>query len=232
MVMSCNCRSPANSDHDFSKLFDANRQASLSRLSLLSDPLVSTNLTDILSEYEISDPCLDIGCGRGQILRVLGPSSVGLDYVEENCLACARTHNAVVCADANAALPFREHAFSGIVCSHVLEHLVDPHRSLVEMKRVLVPEGYLILALPTRRSIVRLLVDDYFTDHPSHIHAFNHSSITRLLDGAGFAVCECRIDLPKSAKSRVVYTLQTMMNVCPRPFWVLSNAFWVVARPR
>lgn len=198
---------------------EANLQASLSRLSEAVDPVVPVNFKLILDKYSVDGPCLDVGCGRGQLLRMLTPSSVGIDYIEENCRECCRRHENVVCADANGPLPFRDEAFSCLVCSHVLEHLTNPYNSVLEMRRLLISGGYLIIALPTYRSIARLLVDDYFADHPSHIHAFDRGSTSRLLVEAGFEVCEFRIDVPKSAKSRLVNVLQKVVNVSPRLFW-------------
>ncbi|MEO0576178.1 MAG: class I SAM-dependent methyltransferase [Pseudomonadota bacterium] len=51
------------------------------------------------------------------------------------------------------ALPYATGQFDIVMAAHVLEHLVDPHRALSEMVRVLKPGGILIACLTRRSSL-------------------------------------------------------------------------------
>ena len=51
--------------------------------------------------------------------------------------------------DLEATLPFESHTFDVITMLAVLEHLCDPLRVLVEIRRVLTPRGTLILTVPS-----------------------------------------------------------------------------------
>lgn len=46
-------------------------------------------------------------------------------------------------------LPFKDSSVDEIFCSHVLEHLINPHEVVMEFWRVLKPDGILTIKLPT-----------------------------------------------------------------------------------
>jgi len=47
-------------------------------------------------------------------------------------------------------LPFAKHTFDVIICSHVLEHVVDDQRGLSELHRILKPDGWAIIQVPIK----------------------------------------------------------------------------------
>lgn len=87
---------------------------------------------------------LDIGCGPGQIARMIGQRQrvVGLDIALAPLETAARWCLAV-CADATS-LPFDDASFDVVICSQTLYHL-PLHQALREFARVLRPEGTLVL---------------------------------------------------------------------------------------
>ena len=58
----------------------------------------------------------------------------------------------------NVAAHEREH-FDGIVCNHVLEHILDDSRAMAELHRVLRPQGWAILQVP-----ISLTLDHTYED--------------------------------------------------------------------
>jgi SAM-dependent methyltransferase len=94
---------------------------------------------------------LEVGCGVGAVLAVLGQeypavALFGVD-IEEKQLEFARVHleragveAALRQADA-LALPFEDGAFDHVWMMWLLEHVTDPPAALREARRVLVPEG-------------------------------------------------------------------------------------------
>jgi len=94
---------------------------------------------------------LEIGCGMADILPYL-PNSVrywGIDPTEE-CIQKLKTekpgYNFLIGYAEN--LPFSNNSFDLIFSVQVLEHVLDPQRSLKEMVRVLRTGGYLIVIAP------------------------------------------------------------------------------------
>jgi ubiquinone/menaquinone biosynthesis C-methylase UbiE len=73
------------------------------------------------------------------------------------------------------SLPFPDHLFDVIHCSHVVEHL-EPHmfyETIKEMDRCLKPTGYLIISAP--------LFSDFFYDDLSHIKPYNPNIYVKYL---------------------------------------------------
>lgn len=84
-----------------------------------------------------------------------------------------------VAADA-AHLPFREGAFSQVICSEVLEHLPEDLRALGEIASVMRPGGALILTFPHRRAY--FAGDDRFVNH---LRRYELDEMKACLDAAG-----------------------------------------------
>jgi ubiquinone/menaquinone biosynthesis C-methylase UbiE len=94
---------------------------------------------------------LEVGCGVGAVLAVLGEEFPGVRLhgvdIEPKQLEYARGHleragieAALVEADATA-LPFEDECFDHVWMMWFLEHVADPHALLREARRVLVPDG-------------------------------------------------------------------------------------------
>lgn len=102
---------------------------------------------------------LDVGCGRGEILRhcaKLGADAVGIDYAS---VAVAMSNEvigtldpetdgktAVMLSDAKQ-LPFRDGTFDRVLMFDVVEHLHpwELHNAMLEVRRVLKPDGRFIV---------------------------------------------------------------------------------------
>jgi predicted SAM-dependent methyltransferase len=77
-----------------------------------------------------------------------------LDYVSTDL----DRSRAMVKADITA-LPFSDRSFDVILCSHVLEHVVDDRRALRELFRVLKPSGWAVVQVPTSRRLSETFED-------------------------------------------------------------------------
>lgn len=139
----------------------------------------------------ISPRVLDIGCGRGGLLRAL--ARLGCE-----CHGVERADFPPLESDAGFCLhrrPLLELAFPSahfdiIVVWHVLEHLPDPGATLAEIYRLLRPGGLLALAVPNFASWQRHLFgpDWFHLDLPRHLHHFGLPVLREALEGQGFQV--------------------------------------------
>ncbi|MCB9456120.1 MAG: class I SAM-dependent methyltransferase [Anaerolineaceae bacterium] len=112
-----------------------------------------------LAEVTPGMAILDVGCGRGEILRrcaQLGADAFGIDYaavavrmsqqVIQGVGEVAPGKTAVMQADAKY-LPFPDGAFDRVLMFDVVEHLHpwELHEAMLEVRRVLKPDGRFII---------------------------------------------------------------------------------------
>lgn len=135
---------------------------------------------------------LEIGADEGDVTRQLpatGQIAIGLDR-DLDALAKHRGPP-VVCSDA-AQLPFDGASFDVVAMFDVIEHLASPFSALVEMHRVLVGGGHLLLTTPNLVGLDRWLRPSSWSGvaDPTHRYLFSPSAISHLLTNVGFAVEE------------------------------------------
>jgi SAM-dependent methyltransferase len=134
---------------------------------------------------------LDVGCGGGLFLSVLaegGSRVVGLDLsLDAAKIAWLRHGVPTVCASLSRT-PFASESFTTVTMFHVLEHLYDPHTCVEEARRLLRPEGRLLVQVPNAASWQFLLLGSSWrgVEIPRHLLLFRPSDLEVLLDRCGF----------------------------------------------
>jgi len=165
---------------------------------------------------------LDAGCGVGygtEMLAEAGASRVvGLDASEEaveDAVFRAGASGEFVVGDLER-MPFATRSFDVVVCFEAIEHVDAVDLALDELRRVLRPDGVLILSSPNRHV--------YMPGNPYHVHEYTpgelhsalaarfrnvalyrqHPWITSLItDDAGLTAKSSGIEIPSSV-SKVV----------------------------
>ena len=97
---------------------------------------------------------LDVGCGRGGIMELLGGKvalCVGVDLDLVSLREHRAPHTRRVAAPVDA-LPFADESFDLVTCSWVMEHLADPRRAFAQIARVLAPGGHWVFLTPNARN--------------------------------------------------------------------------------
>lgn len=99
---------------------------------------------------------LDVACGEGYgsfCLSDQARSVVGIDISQES-VRHARAHyakpNLGFCAGHAAALAFAEDSFDAVISFETIEHLAEQARMISEIRRVLRPDGVLVISSPNR----------------------------------------------------------------------------------
>jgi SAM-dependent methyltransferase len=134
---------------------------------------------------------LDVGCGRGVMLRAaldLGYTAHGVEISEEAAAGVdLRAHIRIASDLAEAG--YETNSMDAVVLWHVLEHLPQPGRTLAEIRRILKPGGRLVLAVPNYASWQsRWAGADWFhLDLPRHLYHFSPDTLSILLHRYGFA---------------------------------------------
>jgi cyclopropane fatty-acyl-phospholipid synthase-like methyltransferase len=221
-----------------------------------------------LAEVRTGMKVLDVGCGRGEILRHcarLGADAYGIDYaivaVELSQEVITQTDHAVgkiAVSQADAKqLPFATGVFDRALLFDVVEHLHpwELHLALLEIRRVLKPEGVLIIhtapnvwydryAYPVVRWFRTLAGQGekypadpraFLVDHNQHVHVNEQSllSMRRTLAAAGFTSNVWLDSPPQKWHTRSPLNLLRRLFFQVPPFrWFFQREVFAVARKR
>lgn len=104
-----------------------------------------------------NDLVLDCACGSGYGSWILSQKAAGVYGVDisQEALSYAQYYynrdNITFLPGDALKLPFPNHFFNVVVTFETIEHVIDGNEFLVEMKRVLKPDGVLVLSTPNRK---------------------------------------------------------------------------------
>ena len=94
---------------------------------------------------------LDVGCGSGEIARVINEKGYLVSGVDFSPIAIELAgKQGINCrlVDLDTGIPFDDDTFDTVWAGDVIEHVFDPIFVLNEIKRVLVPGGQLLCTVP------------------------------------------------------------------------------------
>lgn len=148
-----------------------------------------------IERYQKPGRILDVGCATGAFLRAAverGWEAYGVE-VGEWARSFAQRFELKVFIGTLEELCFPDHYFNVVFSHSLLEHLSDPKRTLLEMRRILRDEGLMVTAgVPNIDSLTIRLGLDLFSGNkpPAHLYYFNLDTIGTLLRSSGFRPLE------------------------------------------
>lgn len=80
-----------------------------------------------------------------QLLRDKGFNAWGLDI-----MVMKDAEDYLTRGDPQQGLPFADNNFDTITMFHIIEHFYDPSKAMIEIKRILKKDGYIVMAFPGR----------------------------------------------------------------------------------
>jgi ubiquinone/menaquinone biosynthesis C-methylase UbiE len=139
---------------------------------------------------------LDIGCGTGWAMRYTAKlldgkgNFHGIDIsprMIERAIEQTSQESNIQFHVANAeALPFPDESFDVLLCTNSFHHYKNPIEVLVEMKRVLRPDGMLYVTDLTRDSLLGKLLDDrYRKKEQAHVKYYSTKEYQHMFAEAG-----------------------------------------------
>jgi SAM-dependent methyltransferase len=140
---------------------------------------------------------LDVGCGRGWYVRIMrdcGWDAVGVEANPESARRGSAEYGVTIHEGTLEDQRFPDGSFDAVCMRHVFEHVGDPAATLREIRRILVPGGWLGLAMPNGHSFA----NRWFGKHwrgltpPWHLHLFNPRALRLVLEHSGFKVLRVR----------------------------------------
>lgn len=119
----------------------------------------------------VGESVCDVGCGTGALIRRIREARggegrhVGVDFVVEDAAAIPGVEYVAARVE---ELPFEDRAFDTVICTHVIEHLLDYRRAIAELRRVAARR--LIVVVPREREY-RYSFNPHFNFFP-YTHSF------------------------------------------------------------
>ena len=137
---------------------------------------------------------LDVGCGSGDsmaLMSMLGWTVEGVEF-DPAAVETARAKGLKVHQGSLAEQKFPAGSFDAVGLSHVIEHVANPVDVIAECRRVLAPDGVLVLITPNICSLGHRLygADWVALDPPRHLHIFTPTALIQAVRSAGFGTVE------------------------------------------
>ena len=133
---------------------------------------------------------LEVGCGNGRQLERLaraGWQVEGIDF-DEHAATMARGLGIAVRVGELASANYTDGQFDAIILSHVIEHVEDPVQLLAECRRILKPDGQLVVATPNANALGHRWYGRAWLglEPPRHLVVFTPRALADAARRAGF----------------------------------------------
>jgi SAM-dependent methyltransferase len=142
----------------------------------------------LLERLKILPPAsiLEAGCGWGTNLEVLeaaGYQITGLDVSRKTLDRLDRAQRKLIEADLSKGLPDGLPAYDCVLALDVIEHIDDDRRTVAELRRLIKPDGRVIVSVPALPELY-----SEFDEVQGHRRRYTAQSLRACLEGAGLMV--------------------------------------------
>ncbi len=148
------------------------------------------NKIDLLfNQTKFIGSVLDIGCGTGDFLLEAKNKGWTVSGFEpnEDAKKLAANKNIIMY---NSLADLADESFDAITLWHVLEHIPNLEEQILEFRRLLKPNGKLIVAVPNFRSFDAKYYKEFWAayDVPRHLWHFSKESIEKIFSNFSFSL--------------------------------------------
>ena len=133
---------------------------------------------------------LDIGSGTGDFLLACKQNGWSIDGVEPNNKANKETRSKTVTEISKDISELENKQYDVITMWHVLEHVPNLNEYIFILKKILKPDGVLVVAVPNHKSYDASYYKEFWAayDVPRHLWHFSRLSIDKLFQFANMKV--------------------------------------------
>jgi ubiquinone/menaquinone biosynthesis C-methylase UbiE len=181
------------------------------------------------SRRQLSGTVIDAACGVGYGTEFLGGACdrvIGLEIADE-AIDIARDRyrkDNVWFVQGNAEhLPFPNESADAVTCFEGIEHFVDPQTHLLEVARVLKPDGTYFVSTPHPGA------HEHGEDNPFHLHEFDPDRFEALLSASFaevsmFGQFRVQTEAHRAAQKFDVFGLRRIALLRPMTRWISRSA--------
>jgi 2-polyprenyl-3-methyl-5-hydroxy-6-metoxy-1,4-benzoquinol methylase len=182
--------------------YDIKEKAWHQLLRPLLNLLERNKLRYLSSNLEKGASIFEIGTGKGYFLRIAKKNGFRIGGIEPSKRSFEIARRSLGDDVANCLIDEikisakAKDSHDSIVLWHVLEHLPEPVKSILEIKSLLSPKGILMIAVPNFDSYQSTFGKDkwYHLDPSRHISHFTPTRLSGLLTSCGFKIKEIYYD--------------------------------------
>ncbi len=139
---------------------------------------------------------LEIGSSCGfflEVARQRGWQTYGVELSKWACSFARKELNEYIFNGTLEEAQFPSQYFDLVYMSHVLEHIPDPTKALMEVNRILKVGGFVFIELPDIESFwARILKNKWWFMMGGHLYHFSKQSLQRLVEKCGFEVIKIK----------------------------------------
>ena len=146
----------------------------------------------MIKKEKISGNVLDYGCGTGEFLNYCKAQNWKIAGVEPNDKARKQAAELTLESINTELDNVPTVGFDVITLWHVLEHIPRLNDTLIQLKDLLTPQGYMLLAIPNCKSHDARLFKEHWAayDVPRHLYHFTQETLNNLVENHGMKVVD------------------------------------------
>ncbi len=150
-------------------------------------------IVSLVEKYKKRGKLLEAGCALGFFLEEAKKSGFevwGVEIMDFAVDYCRKRGLKQISKGSLEENKFPDSSFDVVAALQLLEHIWDPGAFLQEAKRVLKPNGILVIFVPDRKSITARLMGKHWFGyyHYQHLFVFDKKTLRNYLDKTGFKI--------------------------------------------
>jgi SAM-dependent methyltransferase len=160
------------------------------QFSLVFSWLDSLGLKEYETKLGVPRKMLDLGCATCGLMAEMvnrGWTTSGIELSPE-IIEFNRKQGFEVVQGPVEQVKYPDKSFGLVTMTHVIEHLLNPKRTLQEVHRILAPRGKLFIRTPNCDSFPRLISGKEWFSDPDHLTFFGTGTLKKILDDTGFRI--------------------------------------------
>jgi len=165
--------------------FEYERRNEENFFSLMKMGLADIGFPVLEKEFAGKRWFLDVGCATGLLLSYVkerGWSEQGVEVCEPSVRYGSEVRGLAIHNGTLEDAGFMKDSFHVVHCSHLIEHVEDPHSFFREVYRVLHPGGYFIVTTPNCEGMqAKLKKAEWRSAIADHLYLFSRTTLNRYL---------------------------------------------------
>ena len=181
----------------------------INHINLMNDLCLHSLLNSNSKWHKNKGTLFEVGVGEGFLLssaKKKGWQIGGIDFNDEGI----KKFNPELLKDVKIENIFdflknynAQDKFDVCVIQNVLEHVIDPRKLLLDLKKILTKEGIIMIRVPNDFSDIQLkakkfnfIKEDFWVSPPEHLNYFNLENIIKFVDSMDFEIVDLFSSFP------------------------------------